>query len=89
MATPTPGTPSMLRAINDRAALEALLAEGPLTRPRLSDLTGISKPTASQLLARLVEAGLVVQDGVREGSRAGPPSCTGSTAPPRTSPGWT
>lgn len=67
MATPTPGTPSMLRAINDRAALEALLAEGPLTRPRLSDLTGISKPTASQLLARLVEAGLVVQDGVREG----------------------
>ncbi|MDL4821713.1 ROK family transcriptional regulator [Actinomadura opuntiae] len=62
-----PGTPSLLRAINDRAALEALLARGPLTRPQISDLTGISKPTASQLLARLEEAGLVVRDGLREG----------------------
>ncbi|WP_433338557.1 ROK family protein [Spirillospora sp. CA-294931] len=67
MSVPVPGTPSVLRAINDRAALEALLAHGPLTRPRLTDLIGVSKPTASQLLARLVEAGLVVRDGVREG----------------------
>lgn len=65
--TPVPGTPSLLRAINDRAALEALLARGPLTRPQISDLTGISKPTASQLLARLEQAGLVVRDGIREG----------------------
>src|SRR5580700_5692028 len=27
-----PGTPSLLREINDRAALELLLTEGPLTR---------------------------------------------------------
>ncbi|WP_344405261.1 ROK family transcriptional regulator, partial [Actinomadura nitritigenes] len=67
MTAPVPGTPSLLRAINDRAALEALLARGPLTRPQISDLTGISKPTASQLLARLEEAGLVVRDGLREG----------------------
>ncbi|MBO2457086.1 ROK family transcriptional regulator [Actinomadura violacea] len=67
MPAPVPGTPSLLRAINDRAALEALLARGPLTRPQISDLTGISKPTASQLLARLEEAGLVVRDGLREG----------------------
>ncbi|MEU9021067.1 ROK family transcriptional regulator [Actinomadura sp. NPDC048394] len=67
MPAPVPGTPSLLRAINDRAALEALLARGPLTRPQISDLTGISKPTASQLLARLEDAGLVVRDGVREG----------------------
>ncbi|TMQ91037.1 ROK family transcriptional regulator [Actinomadura soli] len=67
MSTPVPGTPSLLRAINDRAALEALLDRGPLTRPQISDLTGISKPTASQLLARLEEAGLVVRDGIREG----------------------
>ncbi|GAA1800851.1 ROK family transcriptional regulator [Actinomadura chokoriensis] len=65
--SPVPGTPSLLRAINDRAALEALLARGPLTRPQISDLTGISKPTASQLLARLEQAGLVVRDGIREG----------------------
>ncbi|MFI0446100.1 ROK family transcriptional regulator [Actinomadura sp. 6N118] len=67
MAAPVPGRPSLMRAINDRAALKVLLERGPLTRPQLSELTGISKPTASQLLARLEEAGLVVQDGIREG----------------------
>lgn len=67
MNGPTPGTPSLLRAINDRAALQALLERGPLTRPEIGTLTGLSKPTASQLLARLQEAGLVVLDGIREG----------------------
>ncbi|GAA5058886.1 putative NBD/HSP70 family sugar kinase [Thermocatellispora tengchongensis] len=62
-----PGTPSLLRAINDKAALHALLERGPLTRPQIGALTGLSKPTASQLLARLQEAGLVVLDGIREG----------------------
>jgi predicted NBD/HSP70 family sugar kinase len=62
-----PGTPSLLRAINDRAALQALLERGPLTRPEIGALTGLSKPTASQLLSRLQEAGLVVLDGIREG----------------------
>jgi predicted NBD/HSP70 family sugar kinase len=64
---PVPGTPSLLRAINDRAALEMLLVHGPLTRPELGSLTGLSKPTASQLLSRLEQAGLVVLDGIREG----------------------
>ena len=67
MATSTPGTPRLLRAINDRAALEALLRQGPLTRPEIGALTGLSKPTASQLLNRLRDAGLVVLDGIREG----------------------
>ncbi len=62
-----PGTPSLLRAINDRAALQVLLERGPLTRPELGALTGLSKPTASQLLSRLQDAGLVVLDGIREG----------------------
>ncbi|WP_283136783.1 ROK family transcriptional regulator [Rhizohabitans arisaemae] len=63
----TPGTPSLLRAINDRAALRVLLERGPLTRPELAGLIGISKPTASQLLSRLADAGLVILDGIREG----------------------
>jgi predicted NBD/HSP70 family sugar kinase len=67
LSTSTPGTPSLLRAINDRAALEVLLQRGPLTRPEIGALTGLSKPTASQLLTRLRDAGLVVADGVREG----------------------
>ncbi|MFI0420610.1 ROK family protein [Spongiactinospora sp. 9N601] len=67
MTAPAPGTPSLLRAINDRAALKALLERGPLTRPEIGAITGLSKPTASQMLARLSAAGLVVLDGVREG----------------------
>ncbi|MGH3373610.1 MAG: ROK family transcriptional regulator [Actinoallomurus sp.] len=67
LSSSTPGTPSLLRAINDRAALEVLLQRGPLTRPEIGTLTGLSKPTASQLLTRLREAGLVVLDGIREG----------------------
>ncbi|CRK56494.1 putative ROK-family transcriptional regulator [Alloactinosynnema sp. L-07] len=67
MSEPTPGTPSTLRAINDRAALEVLLARGPLTRTELASITGISKPTASQLLSRLQESGLVVLEGIRQG----------------------
>ncbi|WP_043625481.1 ROK family transcriptional regulator [Nonomuraea candida] len=67
MRGPVPGTPSLLRAINDRAALRVLLERGPLTRPQIGALTGLSKPTASQLLVRLQQAGLVVLDGVREG----------------------
>ncbi|AXK37584.1 ROK family transcriptional regulator [Streptomyces armeniacus] len=57
--------------MNDRAALDLLLAHGPLSRSRIGKLTGLSKPTASQLLARLEAAGLVVGTGTSEG-RPGP-----------------
>lgn len=67
----TPGTPRVLRAMNDRAALDLLLDRGPLSRGRIGELTGLSKPTASQLLARLEAAGLVVVKGRSEG-RPGP-----------------
>ncbi|MFC9244338.1 ROK family protein [Streptomyces sp. NPDC057136] len=67
----TPGTPRVLRAMNDRAALDLLLEHGPLSRTRIGKLTGLSKPTASQLLARLEAAGLVMATGTSEG-RPGP-----------------
>jgi len=57
----------MLRGINDRAALDLLLEHGPLSRTRLGELTGLSKPTASQLLARLEADGLVVASGSSHG----------------------
>ena len=66
-SAPRPGTPSRLRAINDRAALQLLLENGPLSRTQIGTLTGLSKPTASQLLARLEAAGLVVPVGTTEG----------------------
>ncbi|WP_345709848.1 ROK family transcriptional regulator [Kitasatospora paranensis] len=53
--------------MNDRAALELLLANGPLSRTQIGTLTGLSKPTASQLLARLEAAGLVVPVGTTAG----------------------
>lgn len=65
----TAGTPRLLRGINDRAALNLLLDRGPLSRSQIGDLTGLSKPTASQLLARLGEAGLVVASGNTHGGR--------------------
>ncbi|AGK77189.1 ROK family transcriptional regulator [Streptomyces microflavus] len=71
MTGTTPGTPRVLRAMNDRAALDLLLEHGPLSRTRIGKLTGLSKPTASQLLARLEAAGLVVATGTSEG-RPGP-----------------
>jgi predicted NBD/HSP70 family sugar kinase len=64
-----PGTPSLLRELNDRAALELLLADGPLTRAQLSERTGVSKVTVSQMLARLEERGLVRIAGEQAGGR--------------------
>jgi predicted NBD/HSP70 family sugar kinase len=65
--TVKPGTPRLLRGINDRSALDLLLEHGPLSRPQLGDLTGLSKPTTSQLLARLEDAGLVIASGNTQG----------------------
>src|SRR6202050_4030943 len=66
---PRPGTPSLLRELNDRAALELLLTSGPLTRAQLGTRTGLSKVTASQLLSRLEERGLVMLAGEQAGGR--------------------
>src|ERR1700753_4373639 len=64
-----PGTPSLLRELNDRAALELLLTEGPLTRAQLSERTGVSKVTVSQMLARLEDRRLVMVAGEQAGGR--------------------
>src|SRR5215472_2442437 len=64
-----PGTPQLLRELNDRAALELLLTNGPMTRAQLGEHTGLSKVTASQLLSRLEERGLVAVAGEQAGGR--------------------
>lgn len=69
MATRLPGTPRLLRALNDRAALDLLLTRGPLTRAQLGEMTGLSKVTASQLVERLEERGLVRRVGEQAGGR--------------------
>ena len=75
-----PGTPSLLREINDRAALELLLAEGALTRSQVGERTGLSKVTASQTLTRLEERGLVSVTGQQAGGR-GPSAAVYSVIP--------
>lgn len=64
-----PGVPRLLREINDRAALELLFDSGPLTRGQIGELTGLSKVTASQTLARLEGRGLVEVTGEQAGGR--------------------
>ena len=60
MSTKTvPGTPSWLREQNERTALALLLEHGVLTRNRLGELSGLSKPTAGQIVSRLESVGLI------------------------------
>ncbi len=54
-----PGTPSLLRAINERSLLEYLRSNKPTSRAQLARATRLSKPTVSQALASLEDAGLV------------------------------
>src|SRR5437763_9709544 len=57
--TTEPGTPALLRTLNQRALLERLRRDGPLSRADLARRSGLSKPTVSQALADLDAAGLV------------------------------
>jgi predicted NBD/HSP70 family sugar kinase len=64
-----PGRPRLLRAINERAVLERLRAEGPRSRTELAQGTALSKPTVGQALGNLERAGLVRPAGQRLGER--------------------
>src|SRR4051812_23741449 len=56
---PSPGTPALLRTLNQRALLEELRRGPPISRADLARRSGLSKPTVSQALAALEHAGLV------------------------------
>ncbi|MBB2501118.1 ROK family transcriptional regulator [Amycolatopsis echigonensis] len=58
--------------MNDRAAIEALLRNGPLTRAELEAAIGLSKPATAQLLTRLEQENLVGKAGERAGGGRGP-----------------
>src|SRR5947208_2777006 len=61
------GSAKLLRAMNESAALGHLLDGGALTRNDLRELTGLSKPTTSEVLRRLTEVGLAVVTGHTSG----------------------
>ncbi len=65
----TAGTPSLLRAINERTVLELIHNRGPLSRAQVARLSGLSKPTVSLALAGLLSARLVREMGRSRGDR--------------------
>ncbi|GHO50647.1 ROK family transcriptional regulator [Ktedonospora formicarum] len=66
-----PGTPTHLRAINERSLLEYLRKHGPTSRAQLARETGLSKPTVSQALANLEQANLVHPTGQATSNKGG------------------
>ncbi|MDO5736982.1 MAG: ROK family transcriptional regulator [Propionibacteriaceae bacterium] len=64
-----PGVPSLLRELNDSAALSHIMLVGQVTRAELAAHTGLSRVTSSQALARLESLGLVHSGGRRAGAR--------------------
>ncbi len=63
------GTPSLLRAINERSVLEFVRQMGPVSRAQIARDSDLSKPTVSQALAALLEARLVREAGRSSGGR--------------------
>ncbi|MEV6923269.1 ROK family transcriptional regulator [Dactylosporangium sp. NPDC051485] len=63
------GPSKLLKALNEAAALGHLFEHGELTRAELRGLTGLSKPTVSEAIRRLTEAGLVAGVGCKTGRR--------------------
>ncbi|MCJ1713134.1 ROK family transcriptional regulator [Curtobacterium sp. VKM Ac-2922] len=69
----TPGQPALLRVLNDRAALGMLLDDGPMTRNEIAQRTGLSKPTAAEIIRRLEATGLIREAGTdTQTGRRGP-----------------
>ncbi|GAA1878703.1 ROK family protein [Lapillicoccus jejuensis] len=58
----------------ERAVVDQLLERGPLDRPTLASLVGISRPSAGELVSRLVATGLLEARGEVATGRRGPNS---------------
>src|SRR5437870_6812772 len=65
----TVGTPSLLRAINERTVLDLIHRQGPLSRAQVARVSGLSKPTVSLALNGLLQGGLVREVGRSRGDR--------------------
>lgn len=66
---PTKPTLELLRALSDEHVLRALMASRRATRAEIATATGLSKPTISESVRRLSEAGAVVDTGERTTGR--------------------
>ena len=66
---------TVLAESTDGLVLAALLDSEQLTRPELATSTGLSRPTISEAVRRLVGTGLIVEAGVRRGGLGRVPTC--------------
>lgn len=70
-----PGTPHLLRRMNQIQVLSALRLDGPLTRTEIAEKTGLSKVTVNEVVSDLVKADLAdeeLESPDRQPSRPGP-----------------
>ena len=68
MAPPKPSQ-AMLRSLSDSNVLQAVMAARRLTRSQLATRTGLSKPTVSESVRRLADAGVLRDTGERTTGR--------------------
>lgn len=71
----------LMRQVNDRVFCELLAQHGPLSRPQLAKLAGLSSPATLKVIERLEAEGFVVSDGFDERSRPGPKAAVFALAP--------
>lgn len=57
------GKPTLLRRLNERAVFELVRSRGSLSRPELTRSIGISPPTVSRAVAKLLRAGFLDEMG--------------------------
>jgi N-acetylglucosamine repressor len=65
--------PKLLRQINEREVFERVRRHGPTSRAELKRVMGVSAPTVSKAVARLVKLGLLEEVGVAAGGSVGRP----------------
>ncbi|MCG8510683.1 MAG: ROK family transcriptional regulator, partial [Rhodospirillales bacterium] len=60
------------RAYNRRAVLQAVRLHGPISRPELTDLTGLTAQTVNLITKDLIESDIITVTGARRGRRGHP-----------------
>lgn len=60
-----------MRSINGIQLLNLILSHGPVSRAELSKLSGLSKPTVSEQIGRLIRLGAVIETGQGESGESG------------------
>ena len=66
--------PEHARSHNRSLVLQTLFHEGAMSRADLSRETGLTRVTISDLVAELIDDGIVAEKGLREGNRPGKPA---------------